>query len=228
MDVIYGCFQIFLALVYAIIKHIPEKWDYEIIVVDDNSPDKTYDLIVNEFQQNDRVKAVLRTADRGLSKSIRAGIEQAAGDQLLVMDTDFTHNPADIPTMLHLAIPYEFVSGSRFCPGGSMEDFSHYLASLLFNLLIRITLTTQIQDSLSGFYTVRKDKLAALDFDRIFFGYGDYYFRLLYYAQRSGLSIIEIPTNYRERDQGRSKSNYPLLLLSYLWQLIRLRFKSLF
>ena len=125
--------------------------------------------------------------------------------------------------MLHVGQVYDIVSGSRFCPGGNMQDTRHYIASLVYNWLVRLILRTQIQDNLGGFFTMRKKDLDRLPFDRIFFGYGDYYFRLLHYAQRRGMRIVEIPAQYRARDEGSSKSNFMKLLLSYTSAVIKLR-----
>ena len=214
-----------LELIRIIFNKVPNDWDFEIIIVDDNSPDGTFDLICRTFGNNDKVIPILRTSDRGLAKSIRTGIEKASGDQILVMDTDFNHNPAEIPKMLHLAQMFDIVSGSRFCAGGNMDDKFRYMCSLIYNWFIRIVLRTQIQDNLAGFFTIKKDKLNRLPFDKIFFGYGDYFFRFLNYSQRSGLSVLEFPTNYKERYTGKSKSNFLTLLCSYTFEVIKFRFK---
>ena len=208
-------------LVHAIIKNIPSGWDYEILVVDDNSPDKTYEIVREEFKTNPAVIPILRTTERGLAKSIRAGIEKSSGDQILVMDTDFTHDPVEIPKMLHVSQVYDIVSGSRFCPGGNMDDTTHYLASLIYNWCMRLLLRTQIQDNLGGYFTIGKKKLFTLPFNNIFFGYGDYFFRLLYFAGKKGLTIVEIPAQYHNRTKGMSKSNFLKLLLSYTAAVIR-------
>ena len=115
-------------LVNAIIQQIPRDYDYEIIVVDDNSPDNTHGLVRETFQANPKVVPVLRTVDRGFAKSIREGIERAGGDRIVVMDTDFTHDPAEIPRLLHVGEVYDIVSGSRFCPGGGTPSCSMTLS----------------------------------------------------------------------------------------------------
>jgi dolichol-phosphate mannosyltransferase len=208
-------------LIHAIITNIPSGWDYEILVIDDNSPDKTYEVVQEAFNTNLAVIPILRTTDRGLAKSIRAGIEKSSGDQILIMDTDLTHDPVEIPKMLHISQVYDIVSGSRFCPGGNMDDTTHYLASLIYNWCMRLLLRTQIQDNLGGFFTIGKKELFTLPFENIFFGYGDYFFRLLYYAGKKGLTILEIPAQYHNRTKGMSKSNFPKLLLSYSAAVIR-------
>jgi len=213
-------------LVERVIENIPLGWDYEIIVVDDNSPDQTYQLVQSAFEDNPAVIPVLRTADRGLARAIRSGIEKALGDQVLVMDTDFTHDPAEIPKMLHVSEVYDIVSGSRFCAGGNMQNTGHYVASLLYNWLMRVVLRTQIQDNLGGFFTISKQKMESVPFDLIFFGYGDYFFRLLHYAQKRGMTVVEVPAQYRVRHKGKSKSNFMKLLFSYTHALLKLKIES--
>jgi len=208
-----------VGLVNGIKREITSPWTTEIIVVDDNSNDGTYAAVESSFRDDPDVSAILRTADRGLANSIRTGIEHASGDYLLVMDTDFTHRPEELPLMLHVVGKVDLVSGSRFAAGGLMHNTPHYLASFVYNLLIRVIIRTQIQDNLGGFWVARADRIRALPFDAIFFGYGDYYFRLLHYAQASGMKIVELPAHYAERTGGKSKSNFLKLLLTYSGQL---------
>ncbi|MBA4376179.1 MAG: dolichol-phosphate mannosyltransferase [Anaerolinea sp.] len=215
-----------VALIEQIIQNIPENWDYEIIVVDDNSPDQTYSIVQKTFKDNEKIKPIIRAADRGLAKSIRAGIELATGSKIIVMDTDFTHDPVEIPKMLHISKLYDIVSASRFCAGGKMQSLRHYLASFVFNLLIRLILRTQVQDNLGGYFILSKEKINLLPFDSIFFGYGDYYFRLLHYAQVNRLSLVEIPASYRSRESGISKSSFLKMLFTYTSALLKLRIET--
>lgn len=213
-------------LVNKICEYVPVEWDYEIIVVDDNSPDGTYKLVCETFAGNHKVKPVLRTFDRGFAKSIRAGIEIAQGNKIVVMDTDFTHSPEELPKLLYISDCYDIVSASRFCAGGNMQSMRHYLASFFYNLLIRIILHSQIQDNLGGYFIIDREKLFTLPFDLIFYGYGEYYFRLLFYAESKKITVLEIPANYRSRESGKSKSSFVKMLFSYTKELLNLRFKS--
>jgi len=215
-----------VSLIQAILKNIPPSWTPEIIVVDDNSPDQTLQKVAESFADNDAVKSLLRTRDRGLAKSIRAGIESAQGGQILVMDTDFTHDPIEIPKMLHVSQVYDLVSGSRFCPGGRMQDTDHYLMSLVYNMFARIILRTQIQDNSGGYFTIAREKLRKLPFDDIFFGYGDYYFRLLHYVQKNKFTVVEIPAQYISRVKGNSKSNFIGMFFSYTVAILKLKYTS--
>lgn len=210
-------------LVRAILEVLPGGCEPEVIVVDDNSPDGTHALVVSAFAGDARVVPLLRTADRGFAKSIRAGIERASGDKIVVMDTDFTHDPRELPRLLHVGEIYDLVSASRFCAGGAMQDVKHYLASLAFNWFLRVLLRTQVQDNLGGYFLLDRRLLARLPFDRIFYGYGEYYFRLLHFVQRAGGSIVEIPAVYALRTSGDSKSTFMKMLVTYSLAAARLR-----
>jgi len=213
-------------LIAAIKKQIPAPWQQEIVVVDDNSSDGTLDLVRQAYADDPEVITILRTSDRGLGASIRSGIEAGTGDFLLVMDTDFTHRPEEIPAMLHVVQVTDLVNGSRFCPGGNMADTGHYLASFVYNLLVRLVIRTQIQDNLGGFWVARAPLIRRLPFDEIFFGYGDYYFRLLHFAQHAGMRVIELPAQYGERSSGTSKSNFGKLLFQYSAMVAKLALRS--
>jgi len=210
-------------LVGAVAANIPPGWDYQILVVDDNSPDDTLGAVARTFGNDPRVVPVLRTEDRGFAKSIRAGIERATGKHIVVMDSDLTHDPVEIPKLLHVGEVYDFVSGSRFCAGGRMVDTTHYVLSMGYNWLLRLLIRTQVQDNLGGYFTARRDMLLSLPLDEIFFGYGDYYFRLLHFVQKSGFSIVEVPAAYMMRSEGKSKSNWTSMLITYTLGAIRLK-----
>jgi len=214
-------------LIQNIVMAMPATWDYEILLIDDNSPDGTHDVVSRAFQHNPKVIPILRTTDRGFAKSIRAGIERSRHEWIIVMDSDYTHDPVEIPRLLHVGQIYDFVSGSRFCAGGRMIDTTHYVISMLYNWLLRLVIRTQVQDNLGGYYAVRADRIRTLPFDEIFFGYGDYYFRLLHFAQKAGLSIVEIPAEYLLRKKGKSKSNWSKMLVSYTSGAVRLKLRMM-
>lgn len=210
-------------LVTAVATNIPAGWDYQILVVDDNSPDDTLGAVKRAYSNDPRVVPILRTEDRGFAKSIRAGIERASGEHIVVMDSDLTHDPVEVPKLLHVGDMYDFVSGSRFCAGGRMVDTTHYLLSMGYNWLLRLLIRTQVQDNLGGYFTARREMLLSLPLDEIFFGYGDYYFRLLHFVQKSGYSIVEVPAAYLLRSEGNSKSNWWRMLVTYTLGAIRLK-----
>lgn len=202
-------------LVRKIKAAVPAGMKCEILVVDDNSPDGTYELARSTFEGDPDVLPILRTIDRGFAKSILHGIKEASNDRIVVMDSDLTHDAIEIPRLIYVGQIYDIVSGSRFCAGGRMSDTKHYLSSLVYNWLLRLLLRTQVQDNLGGYFTASREQILQLPLDEIFFGYGEYYFRLLHFAQRAGMSIVEIPAHYLLRGAGTSKSNWLRMIWSY-------------
>ena len=221
----------------------PTALRYEVLVVDDSSPDETAQFVCDRFGlvagtpqswhgkvgEHGQVRVIVRTEDRGLAKSIRHGLEEAQGSTLVVMDTDFNHDPAMIPQMVDLLRYYDLVIGSRFVMRGGMEDGLRYLLSFAYNIFIRALFRTQIQDNLSGFFAVRQSHLFQLAplFDKIFYGYGDYFIRLLLVAWRRDWKILEVPVFYILRRHGDSKTGFWRIFSDYTTAVIRLRFRGL-
>jgi dolichol-phosphate mannosyltransferase len=215
-----------LLLIEAILEVAPQDQELEIIVVDDNSTDGTHRIVQARYANHKSVRCLLRTKKRGFANSIREGIDAASGDVVVVMDSDFTHEPKEIPKMLHMEKEFDLVSGSRFCAGGNMQDKAHYLTSFCFNLFLRIILKTQIQDNLGGFFCIQKNKLNKLPLEKIFYGYGDYFFRLLFFAEKKGYTLVELPCLYMKRKKGTSKSKFINMLVSYSWMALKTRMRS--
>jgi dolichol-phosphate mannosyltransferase len=96
-----------------------------------------------------------------------------------------------------------------------MEDRQRYYNSLFYNLFVRMMLRLQVQDNLSGFFAIHRQKLLALDLDEIFRGYGEYFIRLLFIARGRGYRMLEVPVFYVLRRHGQSKSRFIAMLRDY-------------
>ncbi len=215
--------NILIKNILEILKNLENK---EVIVVDDNSPDGTYLFCKKEFEKNNQIKLIFRQNNRGLANSIGEGIKASKGKNIIIMDTDLSHDPKLIPQMINLNKDYDIVSCSRYCEGGSMGNKLHYYCSFSYNLLLKFILKTQIKDNTGGYFCIKKNTLDLLPFEKIFYGYGEYFFRLLFFAKKKKKSIIEIPTIYNLRTYGKSKSNFFLLLFKYFFSAIKLQFTS--
>lgn len=201
-----------------------ERITFEILVIDDNSPDKTGLLAQKYFSKDTDVRVIIRKKDKGLAKSIREGIESATGQIMVVMDTDFNHEPRLVPRLVKKCQKYDIAVGSRFIRGGGMANKRREILSKAFNqFLIQPLIDSPIKDNLCGFFAIKFDKLEDLDFGKIFFGYGDYFIRLIYYARKKGYSFTEIPSFYVDRTYGESKSNFIGMFREYALSAIRLR-----
>jgi dolichol-phosphate mannosyltransferase len=203
----------------------PDGLNFEVVVVDDNSPDGTAAAIRQNFDGEKRVKLFVRTQERGLATALRYGIERAAGEILVFMDTDFNHDPAIIPQMIKFLEYYDIIIGSRFVMAGGMEDRFRQFSSLIYNYGIRLLFGTPVHDNLSGFFSIDREKLASMDLDQIYYGYGDYFIRLLMVAHKRGYRMLEIPVFYRLRMHGHSKTQFLSTFIQYTQALLALRFK---
>lgn len=221
---------------------------YELLVMDDSSPDGTAQAVIAAYRlaaeeeglpggaawsgrlgHSGSLRLVVRSVERGLAKAIRHGMELARGQTLVVMDTDFNHDPALIPQMVDFLRYYDLVIGSRFVMRGGMEDGLRYRLSQMYNVFIRTVLHTQIQDNLSGYFALRRShflELAPIS-DRIFYGYGDYFIRLLLVAWRKDWRILEVPVFYILRRHGTSKSGFWRIFRDYTRAVLRLWMRGL-
>jgi dolichol-phosphate mannosyltransferase len=198
--------------------------DLEVVVVDDASPDGTAAHLRHVLGADPAVRIHVRTGERGLASAIRRGIQEARGGTIAVMDSDGNHDPAQMPLMVRCADDFDVVVGSRYVLGGGMlTSRFRYWASYAFNILARVVLGLNIHDNLSGYLVFRRALLDRLDPPSIFHGYGDYAIRFLYQTVRQGGRVLEIPTVYRFRKGGESKTRFFAYFWTYLASVFRLR-----
>lgn len=196
------------------INEVLQGYHYEVIVVDDSSPDGTYDAVLASGLEN--VRAILRTEDKGFAKSIRCGLENANGDILVIMDSDNNHRPEYLPFMIENIKYYDCVSASRFLYGGQMDSRTRHILSWVFNIGTRIATGGMVTDSLYGFLAIRRDVLEKCKYDDIFWGFGDYCIRLMYYLQKNGTTILQYPAVNGIRRYGTGNRRFMKTLIKYL------------
>lgn len=198
----------------------------EILVVDDNSPDGTAELVRARFADDPEVRVIVRLRDRGFANSIREGLEQATGEHLVVMDSDFNHPPDSLPFMLESLAYYDAVFASRFLYGGLMVPRSRHLCSWLFNLFVRFATGGDITDNLYGYFAIRRAALERCDFDAVFYGYGEYCIRLLYALQHDRASILQFPSVIGRRRGGTGNSAFVKTLRLYTMTTVKLAWQG--
>ncbi|MFB6347233.1 MAG: polyprenol monophosphomannose synthase [bacterium] len=133
---------------------------YEILVVDDDSPDKTWKL-VQEVADGERIRLVRRKDDRGLARAVLRGLQESRYEHVVVMDADFQHPPEAIPRLVQkLQSGDDVVVASRYVDGGDVRDFGTFrkLLSIGANMIARIVLeeVRTIKDPLAGYFAFRK------------------------------------------------------------------------
>lgn len=193
-----------------------KSYDLEVIVVDDGSTDGTREA-VKKRQSDRRVRLICREGRKGLSSAIVEGAQSAKGAVVVVMDADFSHPPEAVPELVApvLAGTHDIAIGSRYVPGGSTPGWSllRLVASRFATLLAWPF--TDVHDPMSGFFAVRKERLACLQKEVQGFKIG---LELLATGGES-LRAVEIPIEFHDRQCGQSKLG-GRIILQYLRQLL--------
>lgn len=201
--------------------------NYEIIIIDDNSLDKTGLIAKNKFKKDKKIKVFIRKKDKGLAKSIYYGIKKSKGNIIVGMDADFNHPPKLIPKLIDNLKNHHLIIGSRFIKNGGMADKFRFVFTFIFNLFLKYFFQFPIFDNTSGFYAIKKSKLKLFPLKRIYQGYGEYHLRLVWYAKKLNLKIKEIPVYYQNRFYGQSKSNLFKMFFKYIFIVFKLKFNNL-
>lgn len=188
------------------------KEDIHILIVDDNSPDKTYEIV--EDLMNIRYKGKLflikRAGKLGLGSAYIEGFKWALKrgyDYIFEMDADFSHNPKYIPNFLEELKKYDLVLGSRYVKGGGVKNWGmlRKIISRGGSLYSRIILSLPINDLTGGYKAFRKEVLAGIDLDQVKSNGYSFQIELTYRAYLKGFSIKEIPIVFEDRTLGKSK-----------------------
>ena len=199
----------------SVVKELSIFSDYEVIVIDDNSSDLTFQNVDQLSRSNPRIKCTVRSQEKSLGASVGLGIQMASFDVIVIMDSDLTHDPKYISEMVKLLEKNDLVIGSRFVSGGGMPNWIHFFSSKLFNIFIKTALQTNVRDNLSGFLVFRRRNFSQKQINVIFTGYGDFAIRFICYMNFLNLRITEYPIFYNSRINGKSKSNFFKLLFKY-------------
>jgi len=195
--------------------------NYEVIIIDDDSPDGTGRLADELARTYTNVKVVHRRRKGGLSSSVIDGLRIAEGTLFIIMDADLQHPPELLAEMLKKSLDgADLVVASRYTEGARLEGWSSWRktvskgATLLAHMLL--PKTKKVRDPLSGYFSVRKQVLDYVKLNPL--GY-----KLLLEILVNGMPshIIEVPYAFRPRMRGRSKLK-PLEYVNYLLHLLRL------
>ncbi len=202
---------------------------HRVLVVDDGSPDGTGKIAERLAKELDAVEVLHRARKEGIGPAYLAGFAHAlaAGAELLLeMDSDFSHDPKDIPRLVAAARDADLVLGSRYVEGGGVTDWgtARRLISRGGSLYARIVLGVPVKDLTGGFKCFRREVLEALDLDSIGNnGYG-FQIEMTYRALAGGFRVLEVPILFRDRRVGSSKMSARIAVEAF-WKVPGLRFR---
>lgn len=208
----------------------------EIIVVDDDSPDGTWQKVEEIRPAYPDLKLVRRRKERGLVASLKEGIKKAQGEIIIWMDADGSMPADKIPELISgVEGGYDLVAGSRFVPKGGAElitgtadSMTGFFLSFLLNRWCQFFLGSWFHDYTSGFVAVKKTVINNLPLQG---DYGEYFIALVYQAYRRGYRLLEIPYVNRPRWSGQSKTgfcfwDYLKRGWKYFWLTLKLKLLS--
>jgi dolichol-phosphate mannosyltransferase len=201
--------------------------DVRVLIVDDASPDGTGQIADAHAADNRaRVQVLHRTGKRGLGLSYIDGMYVALrtdATHICQMDADLSHNPADVPRLLHAAEQADFVIGSRYVAGGRIENWPLHrrMLSTFANRYIRAITGLAIRDCTSGFRCWRREALERLPLASIRSDGYAFIVELAWEASRAGLRCAEVPITFVERREGASKLSSGVIMESAIvpWRL---------
>jgi dolichol-phosphate mannosyltransferase len=198
--------------------------EYEIIVVDDDSPDFTWKTVEDYSRKDGRVRVIRRMKDRGLSKAVIEGFGQARGAILGVMDADHSHDHSILPQMIEAVRRggYDLAVGSRRVSGGGADKWPWYrkISSDAATLLARSILDVRLSDPMSGYFALRRELFEKA---RHVVNPQGYKILLEIYVRSRPREVLEVPFVFKDRKQGYSKMTLRVIL-EYLAMLLKLRF----
>lgn len=209
--------------------------NFHILVVDDNSPDKTFEIVKKlqvEFPSS--LFLEVRMGKAGLGTAYVHGFKWALQRDyqfIFEMDADFSHNPIDLERLHDSCVRdgAEMAIGSRYIRGVNVVNWplSRVLLSYFASVYVNLITGMKIHDSTAGFICYQRKVLESINLDKIeFVGYA-FQIEMKYRTFCKGFKIIEIPIIFTDRTQGKSKMNNGIITEA-VFGVISLRFRKLF
>lgn len=202
-----------------------------ILVVDDNSPDGT-GAIADRLAAASagELEVMHRPNKEGLGPAYIAGFRRAlaaGAGFVLQMDSDFSHDPGDLPRLLAAAESADLVIGSRYVPGGGVADWGKVRRAISRggSLYAHLLLGLGVHDLTGGFKCFRRETLEAIDLDAISAKGYAFQIEMTYRAIAAGATVREVPILFRDRQAGVSKMSGSIVLEA-AWQVPKLRLRG--
>ena len=204
----------------------------EMLIVDDNSPDGTGDIVEAESKVNPRVHLLRRPGKMGLGTAYRDGFKWALKNDyeyIFEMDADFSHDPAHLPIFLEAAQTADFVIGSRYLDANITVvnwPMRRLLLSYCASLYVRIITRMPLWDGMGGYKCFHRRVLAAIDLNDVRSNGYAFQVEMSFRAFRKGFKVKEIPIVFSDRTHGVSKMSKGVITEAFMMPLL-LRVRAL-
>jgi len=196
-----------IPLVDGIRNSLKDNWDYELIFVDDGSPDGTSKVIHQLSNSDSRIRLENRFVKMGLGSAVIHGFRVAKGEYVVMMDADLSHRPEDLPNLVSGLANFDLVVGSRYVPNGHTRNWPilRRVTSIVGCYLGRWVVGIKVRDITSGFAGFRMQfrdpllpKLQTKGFK----------LRMEMVAKSPNAKVEEVPIVFVERSSGQSKMTF--------------------
>ena len=208
--------------------------DFQVLVIDDGSPDGTADIVKGlQAEFPERLHLLERSGKQGLGTAYLTGFRWSLDhgyDYVFEMDADFSHNPDDLLRLYAACAEQDadLAVGSRYCHGVSVVDWpmSRIIMSYYASAYVRTILNMKVYDTTAGFVCYTRRVLETIDLDAVQMkGYG-FQIEMKYSAYRLGFRIQEVPIIFTNRQLGTSKMSSGIFGEAF-WGVIKLRFRKI-
>jgi dolichol-phosphate mannosyltransferase len=204
---------------------------FEVLVVDDASPDGTGEIADQLARTVPRVQVIHREGKLGLGSAYRTGFRYALErdyDLVFEMDADFSHDPASLPEFLRAIEDVDLVIGSRYVNGVTVVNWpmGRLLLSYMANRYTRLITGLPLTDSTAGFKCFRRRVLESIDLDQVRSDGYSFQIEMNFKTWKKGFRILEIPIVFSDRRVGISKMSRPIIREAAL-MVWRLRFQDI-
>ncbi len=206
--------------------------EFDILIVDDNSPDETWKYVEERGRTDKRIHLIKREGKMGLGTAYVAGFRFAIENdyqRVIQMDADFSHDPKSIKDLLRFSDDFDLVIGSRYIQGVNVVNWpmSRLLLSYFANVYTKLITGLPVKDATGGFKCFRIDVLKAIDLSYIRSNGYAFQIEMNFKAWKKGFSIKEVPIVFTDRLEGSSKMSKKIVheAIFMVW---KLRLRSIF
>ena len=207
----------------------------DILIVDDNSPDGTSNIVSDLKKENiDRIFLIVRDTKLGLGSAYKEGFKWALNKNysyIFEMDADLSHNPSEIINLKELLIKRDFdvAIGSRYLEGVSVVNWplSRIFLSYFANIYVRIITGMPVKDATSGFIGYTNESLSSLNIDNIKFNGYAFQIEIKFKLWKKNFKLMEHQIIFVNRKSGKSKMDKNIIFEA-IFGVIRLKLNSLF